>query len=127
MDNIYSAYHYACKTKADREAIEALAPKVLEAADKAAFGNIGDIKYTLRTTVPNGGAWCDGASYAKEDYPDVYKLLTDGKLVSVDMTTFDSSVNLNGSCGFFGGFFGAVAYRARQAFRLLPRGRKLFH
>ena len=74
----------------------------MEAAGNVAWGNVGDIKYTARTDVPNGGAWCDGATYAKEDYPEVYKLLTDGKLVSVDMTTFDSSVNLNGSCGFFG-------------------------
>lgn len=101
-ENIYSCFHYHKKCQEDRQAIEELAPKIMEAAGNAAWGNVGDIKYTARTDVPNGGAWCDGATYAKEDYPDVYKLLTDGKLVSVDMATFNSSVNLNGSCGFFG-------------------------
>lgn len=101
-ENIYSCFHYHKKCQEDRQAIEELAPKIMEAASNVAWGNVGDIKYTARTDVPNGGVWCDGAAYAKEDYPDVYKLLTDGKLVSVDMTTFDSSVNLNGSCGFFG-------------------------
>lgn len=102
MDNIYSAYHYSCKTKADREAIEALAPKVLEAADKAAFGNIGDVKYTTRTTAPNGGVWCDGSSYGKAEFPDVYRLLTEQKLQSVDIATYDNVVSTNGSCGLFG-------------------------
>lgn len=101
-ENIYSCFHYHKKCQEDRQAIEELAPKIMEAAGNVAWGNVGDIKYTARTDVPNGGAWCDGAAYAKEDYPDVYKLLTDGKLVSVDMATFNSSVSLNGSCGFFG-------------------------
>ena len=102
MDNIYSAYHYACKTKADRDAIEELAPKVLEAADKAAFGNIGDIQYTARTTAPIGGEWCDGATYTKDKYPVLYDMLVSGKLQYVDIATYNSVVELNGVCGLFG-------------------------
>lgn len=102
MDNIFSAYHYACKTKADREAIEEIAPKVLEAADKAAFGNIGDIRYTARTTAPMGGEWCDGATYTKDRYPVLYDMLVSGKLQYVDIATYNSVVELNGSCGMFG-------------------------
>lgn len=98
----FSARHYQIKCQKDREAVEALMPKIIEAAEKASFGSIGDIKYTTRTTVPNGGVWCDGAKYAKDDLADVYKMLTEGKLLSVDMATFDNVVSLNGSCGFFG-------------------------
>lgn len=109
MDNIYSAYHYACKTKADREVVEQYANEAIEQFEKAtetaalaSFGNIGDIKYTARTTVPNGGAWCDGSTYAKADFEAVYKMLTEGALVSVDMSEYDYLVAEKGSCGFFG-------------------------
>ena len=102
MDNIYSAYHYACKTKKDREAIEALKPQIDDAVQKAVWGNIGDIKYTTRTTVPNGGYWCDGQTISKSELESVYQMLVDGKLQSVDITTYNSVVTTNGSCGFFG-------------------------
>lgn len=69
---------------------------------KSSFGNIGDIEYTSRTDVPNGGAWCDGALYTKAQFPDVYQMLVDGKLQSTTVSEFDSSVSANGSCGFFG-------------------------
>lgn len=69
---------------------------------KSSFGNIGDIKYTSRTDVPNGGAWCDGALYTKAQFPDVYQMLVDGKLQSTTVSAFDSIVSANGSCGFFG-------------------------
>ena len=102
MDNIYSAYHYACKTKKDREAIEALKPQIEEVASKAIFGNIGDIKYTARTEEPNGCVWCDGRQFAKADLETVYQMLVDGKLQAVTMDVYDSTVSTNGSCGFFG-------------------------
>ena len=69
---------------------------------KSSFGNIGDIEYTSRTDVPNGGAWCDGVLYTKAQFPDVYQMLVDGKLKSTTVSEFDSSVSANGSCGFFG-------------------------
>lgn len=69
---------------------------------KSSFGNIGDIGYTSRTDVPNGGAWCDGALYTKAQFPDVYQMLVDGKLQSTTVSKFDSTVSANGSCGFFG-------------------------
>lgn len=69
---------------------------------KSSFGNISDIKYTSRTDVPNGGAWCDGALYTKAQFPDVYQMLVDGKLQSTTVSKFDSTVSANGSCGFFG-------------------------
>lgn len=69
---------------------------------KSSFGNIGDIEYTSRTDVPNGGAWCDGALYTKAQFPDVYQMLVDGKLQSTTVSKFDSEVSTNGSCGFFG-------------------------
>lgn len=84
------------------------AQKAQEAADEAlkyvvlsSFGNIGDIKYTTRTDVPNGGAWCDGTEYTKDAFPDIYQMLVDGKISSIDYSTFDSNILTNGSCGFF--------------------------
>ena len=102
MNDVYSVYHYYMKTKKNKEAIDEVAPKVIEAADKAVFGNIGDIKYTARTTVPNGGEWCDGSTYVKSRYPDVYNMLASGQLQCVDIETYENVVSLNGSCGFFG-------------------------
>lgn len=101
-DNIYSAYHYSCKTKADREAIEALKPQIDEVASRAVFGNIGDIKYTARTEEPNGCVWCNGKQFAKADFETVYQMLVDGKLQAVTMDVYDSTVSTNKSCGFFG-------------------------
>ena len=63
---------------------------------------IGSIGYTLRTEVPEGGAWCDGVLYTKAQFPDVYQMLVDGKLQSTTVSAFDSIVSANGSCGFFG-------------------------
>lgn len=76
--------------------------KAKQYADTAAFGNIGDIQYTTRTDVPNGGAWCDGEEYTQAMFPDIYQMLVDGKLNSTDYSTFDSSISTNGACGLFG-------------------------
>lgn len=64
-------------------------------------GNIGDIKYTSRIDVPNGGALCDGALYTKAQFPDVYQMLVDGKLQSTTVTDFDSIVSSKGYCELF--------------------------
>ena len=101
-DNIYSTYHYSKKTREDRAAIENLVPEVVAAAKKAVWGNIGDIKYTSRTAVPNGGFWCDGQTVSREDLKEVYDMLVNGDLVAVDIDTYNAAVELNGSCGFFG-------------------------
>lgn len=86
---------------ASAAAAEESADSALEAANKASFGNIGDIQYTCRTDVPNGGAWCDGAEYTQAAFPDIYQMLVDGKLQKTDYETFNSSVSTNGCCGFF--------------------------
>lgn len=62
---------------------------------------IGSIGYTLRTEVPEGGAWCDGAEYTQAMFPDIYQMLVDGKIQSTTYQKFTSSVSTNGSCGFF--------------------------
>ena len=51
MDNIYSAYHYSCKTKADREAAEQAANSAIEAKDLAneAVTKLGDFDSTVDT------------------------------------------------------------------------------
>ena len=90
----YSAKKYALDAKAD-----ALLSK--QYSQKASFGNIGDIKYTSRTDVPNGGAWCDGAEYTQAQFPDVYQMLVDGKLSSTDYSIFNNSVSTNGYCALF--------------------------
>ena len=77
------------------------AEKSASVVKTGSFGNIGDIKYTIRTDVPNGGAWCDGAEYTQAMFPDIYQMLVDGKLQSTTYQNFTSSVSTNGSCGFF--------------------------
>ena len=101
-DNIYSTYHYSKKTREDRTAIEQLIPEVMAASKKAIWGNIGDIKYTARTSVPNGGFWCDGQVMSRNDLKEVYDMLVNGELLAVNMETYNTTVELNGSCGFFG-------------------------
>lgn len=51
MDNIYSAYHYACKTKADREVAEQAANSAIEAKDLAneAVTKLGEFDSTVDT------------------------------------------------------------------------------
>ena len=90
----YSAKKYALDAKAD-----ALLSK--QYSQKASFGNIGDVKYTVSTVVPNGGAWCDGAEYTQAQFPDVYQMLVDGKLSYTDYSTFNNSVSTNGYCALF--------------------------
>ena len=91
----------AAATKAEVEAL----------AELASFGNIGDIKYTSRTDVPNGGAWCDGAEYTQTMFPDIYQMLVDGKIQSTTYQNFTSSVSTNGSCGFFALDTGAQKFK----------------
>lgn len=62
---------------------------------------IGSIGYTLRTEVPEGGVWCDGAEYTKAMFPDIYQMLVDGKIQSTTYQNFTSSVSANGFCGLF--------------------------
>lgn len=81
---------------------ETLAKQYADSAQLSSFGNIGDIQYTARNQVPNGGAWCDGTEYTQGEFPDIYQMLVDGKLQHTDYTTYDESVANNGSCGFFG-------------------------
>lgn len=70
--------------------------------ENASFGNIGDVKYTLRSDVPNGGVWCDGSLYTKVQFPDVYQMLADNNIHSIPITDFDAQVSAYGSCGVFG-------------------------
>ena len=88
--------------KASETNVDNKTAEVEAIAKLVSFGNIGDIKYTSRTDVPNGGAWCNGAFYTKAQFPDVYQMLVDGKLKSTTVGAFDNSVSAIGSCGFFG-------------------------
>ena len=63
---------------------------------------IGDIHYTSRTTVPEGGVWCDGSEITEAQNPKFYKMLVDGEILSTTYTAYNASVASNGSCGFFG-------------------------
>ncbi len=91
----------AASAAASANEAAASAEEASQYAINASFGNIGDIKYTTRIDIPNGGAWCDGAEYTKTAFPDLYQMLVDGKLQKTDYATFNSSVSTNGSCGFF--------------------------
>lgn len=62
---------------------------------------IGSIGYTLRTEVPEGGAWCDGTEYTQAAFPDLYQMLVSGKLQSTTYTDFNNQVSTNGYCSLF--------------------------
>ena len=106
---LYSAKHYQTKCAETLDSVinyANIATELLNdaknTAKSAAFGNIGDIKYTIRKDVPNGGFWCDGATFDKQDLEQVYQMLVAGKLQSLPMDEFEAVVTENGSCGFFG-------------------------
>lgn len=92
----------SAETAINSQKAQEAAERALKYAELSSFGDIGDIKYTTRTDVPNGGAWCDGAEYTQAMFPDIYQLLVDGKISSIDFSIFDSTVSANGSCGLFG-------------------------
>lgn len=81
---------------------EAEADRAMQYVVKSSFGNIGDIQYTIRSDVPNGGVWCDGAEYTLAQFPDVYDLLAKGEIHSLPINEFDAQVLANGVCGYFG-------------------------
>lgn len=106
MDNIYSAYHYACKTKADKEAVEQIYEEVKKSAQNAIFRNIGDIFFTARTdTEINGAVECNGGVYSTADFSgsqNIGNLLANGSLPYVSLSEYESIVSANGSCRAFG-------------------------
>lgn len=106
MDNIYSAYHYACKTKADKEAVEQIYEEVKKSAQNAIYRNIGDIFFTARTdTEINGAVECNGGTYSTADFEGrqtVGNLLASGSLPYVSLSEYESLVSANGSCRAFG-------------------------
>lgn len=105
MDNMYSAYHYACKTKADKEAVEQIYEEVKKSAQNAIFRNIGDIFFTARTdTEINGAVECNGGVYSTADFSgsqNIGNLLANGSLPYVSLSEYESIVSANGSCRAF--------------------------
>lgn len=81
---------------------ETLAKQYADKAQFSSFGNIGDIQYTARHQVPNGGAWCDGSEYTQAQFPDIYQMLVANKLANIDYVTYNDRITNFGFCGFFG-------------------------
>lgn len=79
-----------------------LAKQYADSAKLSSFGNIGDIQYTARNQVPNGGAWCDGTEYTQAQFPDIYQMLVDNKIANTPYTTYNDRIANFGFCGFFG-------------------------
>ena len=73
----------------------------LELAQEVACGNIGDIKYTLRTSAPHGAVFCDGQILSREQYPDLYYMILENRLKNVTLEEYQSQVSNTGSCKFF--------------------------
>lgn len=106
---LYSAKHYQTKCAETLDSVinyANIATELLNdaknTAKSAAFGNIGDIKYTIRKDVPNGGFWCDGSIKTKQDLPNIYQMLLDNKFQYVTITEYEQILTEKGSCGFFG-------------------------
>ena len=73
----------------------------LELAQDVAGGNIGDIKYTLRTSAPHGAVFCNGQILTEEQYPDLYEMLQNNRLMSVSTEEYNTQVSAKGQCEFF--------------------------
>ncbi len=48
------------------------------------LSQIGEIKMTASAELPPGCLWCDGGTYEKVDYPDLYAALAPAFIVSAD-------------------------------------------
>jgi microcystin-dependent protein len=53
-------------------------------ASEAAPVNIGDIGISASATLPDTRLWCDGATYNRADYPDLYAALDAAFLIDAD-------------------------------------------
>ncbi len=73
----------------------------LELAKEVACGNIGDIKYTLRTTAPHGAVFCNGQILSEEQYPDLYQMILENRLNKVSIEEYENQVLTTGNCEFF--------------------------
>lgn len=62
--------------------------------------SMGVILYSTRT--PEGALPCNNTEYNGDVFPDLYEFITQGKLPSVDFSTYDSQVSSNGFCQSFG-------------------------
>lgn len=92
----------ALETRTAAETASEASERAVEAAQKAGFGNIGDIKWTMRSDVPAGGAWCDGAEYTSAAFPDVWTMLQEEKLPSLSYADYEAVRNASGgNCGKF--------------------------
>lgn len=61
---------------------------------------MGVILYSTRK--PEGTLLCDSTDYNGDVFPDLYQFLQEGKLPSVDFTTYTSQVSSQGFCQSFG-------------------------
>ena len=73
----------------------------LELAKEVACGNIGDIKYTLRTSAPHGAVFCNGQILSEEQYPDLYQMILENRLNKVSIEEYENQVLTTGNCEFF--------------------------
>lgn len=73
-----------------------------DASTRNSYGNIGDVKYSMRNDVPYGGAWCDGTLYTKSQLPDLYQMLVNNDIQSITFSEYSNQISSYGVCGFFG-------------------------
>lgn len=73
----------------------------LELAQEVACGNIGDIKYTLRTSAPHGAVFCNGQILTEEQYPDLYNMILEDKLKNISLEEYENQILTTGNCEFF--------------------------
>lgn len=81
---------------------EVIGTSWVEAATNASLGAVGDIRYTARTAAPAGSSFCDGSTYTKAEYPQVWEMLSGGDLHVVTSTEYASKLDADGVCGYFG-------------------------
>lgn len=107
-DDVKTAAEYVGSIAGALEQATQSASDAAESAERAeqyavnsSFGNLGDIQYTSRVDVPNGGVRCDGTEYTQVLFPEIYQMLVDGKLQKTDYASFASKVSSAGYCEMF--------------------------
>lgn len=81
---------------------EVIGTSWVEAATNASLGAVGDIRYTCRTQAPAGSSFCDGSTHTKTEFPTVWDMLTGGDLQVLPIAEYNSKLEADGSCGYFG-------------------------
>lgn len=83
-------------------AIDAANTAASYAAQMQTMGAMGDIRATMRNTLPPGAIWCDGAEGTLESYPELKQAIKDGTIPFQPLSNWSTYIaNNNGQAPVF--------------------------